>query len=1244
MSLLDRLRGQPDWQHEDPQVRASAVDSLENDAQDVFAAIASEDADAGVRLAAVGRLSDPETIGRIARTDADGQVRDEAASMLREIAVEATEPDVGEAALAGLSEPRDLGEVARTARLEAVSRSALGRLEAQKAIGAVARRSTHRDVRAAALDRLDDRGELVAVAVKTDHREIALAAFERLAPLGPADRDMLRTIAVRARTKPVSRRAKTALAELDARPVPLTAAERRRRREALCDRVEALVGVDRWDEVTAALDRAERDWRELEDDGGGGGAGASAGPAVPVAAGERAAPEARAAAEEPAVAEGAAVGGEPVASDPTADDGTAAAALVDAPVVADAPVTDVAVADAPAAGDAAVTDGAAADVAVVDAPAAGDGAVVDAPPPADASAVDAPTAADAAVAERWRAAVAAGLDHLARLDAARSAADRQRQVRGEALAARGALCDRLTALAADETRGADALAAEIGGVRAEWAALPEVPPGGGDAAADTAAGDDPARADASTQVERRFADLAAAAERQVERRRAAAARVVRLTALAERLEAVSATQDLEELTTGWKAPHGEWAALAGESTPGELAELAPRVAAAEQKRGDRLFAAREARRRREQANLVKQKARCDEIERAVADEQLELRDAESHLRLTRSLLGNLGRLPTRQDREALTNRLRAAQTGLTGRVRELRGLVEWKQWANVGLQAGLCERLEALGARGEEDDEAFAREFRQIMSEWRQASDVSRDEDNDVWRRFKAAHDALHPRFEAHRAAQDAVRGENLAKKVALCEEAEKLAESTEWIKAAQRITEMQEQWKQVGAATRKDEREVWNRFRAACGHFFRRRRQDLAERKQVWAKNAQSKEELCAKAEALAGEADLDAAKAAVRQLQAEWKTVGPVRRSRSEALWQRFRAACDQVYTRAREAVDAPFAEHIRARAALCERLEGLASEAGADGGGDGGTGGEGGADAVAAAGPSTGPAETVVSPPAPAVPTGGGADGGTPPGPAETAASAPVPAASTGDDPGDGPPPDSAETAVSAPAIAASTGGDADAGPPPGPAETAVSAPAPAAPTGGGVDGPPPDMAEAVQAIRTEWRGMEPIPRPQERSLTARFDAALGRVVARFPGAFAGTDLDPARHVPALERLCERVESMIRQEEKSPSAEGRSPSEILAARLREALASNTMGGRADAEAKRRDDAETVRRLQAERRALGTIPGDAGRQLSERFRAACDRYFKLNPPPPEASKPRGGAPRGGGRSRGGGSRRRRD
>ena len=1147
MSLLDRLRGQPGWRHEDPSVRVSAVDDLEDDAQDLFEAIASEDADPGVRLAAVVRLADATAIGRIARTDADPQVRDEATAMLRAAAVEAAEPAAGEAALVGLSEARDVGEVARLARVEAVSRSALGRLDSQRAIGAVARRSVHRAVREAALARLDDRDELVAAAVKSDHREVALTALDRLAPFGPTDRDLLRTVAVRARSKAASRRAKAALTALDDRPSPPTADELRARREALCEHVERLTEVQERDIVSARLDQAERDWRALAPaaaapadtppaDTPSADAPAAAGPAPDMPA--AAAPSADAPAPVAPPADG------PPAAAPPADTPSADAPSADAPAVA-VPSADAPVAS-PAEPPAADTPSAA--VPSADAPSA-------VAPAADTPSADAPPAADAALDERWRAAVAAVSDHLARLDQARGVADRRRT----ALAARVALCDRLAALAADEQRDADALAAEVGVVKAEWAALPEVPLGDAD--------DDGGAGDSAAQVDRRFADLVSAAERQADRRRAA---VARLTTLVEQLEATSASPDPEALTKAWNEPHREWTALAKqESTAVAAAGLASRAEAAERKRNDRLAAARETRRRREQANLAKQQARCDEIERLLADEQTELKDAEHGLRLTRSLLGDLGRLPTRKDRETLTNRLRAAQTGLTGRVRELRGLAEWKQWANVGVQAALCQRLEALAGR-EDDDETFAREFRQIMSAWRQASDVARDEANDVWRRFKAAHDAVQPRFEAYRSVQDAARGDNLAKKVALCEEAERLAESTEWVKTAQRITELQAQWKQVGSAARKDEREAWNRFRAACGRFFRRRRQDLAERKQVWAGNAQLKEALCDKAEALAGEADLEAAKAAVRQLQAEWKTVGPVRRSRSEALWNRFRAACDQVYARVREAADAPYAELVRARAEVCERLEALAPDSAAP----------------AAADP----------PPDSAAAAG---DGAQPP---------PDSAAAAGD--GAQPPPESARGDAESP----SDSGGSDAGPPPG-------------------------LAETVEAARREWRAMAPIPRPQERSLTARFDSALNRVVARFPDAFAGTDLDPTRNLPALERLCERVEALTREDDGAPSADAPSPSEVLAARLREALASNTMGARVDEGAKRREDAETVRRLQAERRALGNIPGESGQRLSARFRAACDRFFKLNPPPP-APPSGGGRPR---RGDGGSSRRRR-
>ena len=990
MSLLDRFRGEPEWRHEDPSVRASAVDDLDDDAQDLLTAIASEDADPGVRAAAVVRLTDPEMLGRIVQNDQDVGVRAEAAAMLRAMAVDDTDPERAGVALAGLSEARDLGEVARTARLEAVSRSALDRLDGQKAISAVARRSTHPAIRRAALARLDDRDELVAVAVKSDHKDIALAAFERLAPGGPEDRELLKTIAVQARAKPVARRAITALTALDAQPTPPSLDELRQRRERLCESVEALTGAEDWDLVSGGLAQVEREWRSLAD-------------THPL----------------PAPRDGQ-------------DDGVGQDERID---------------------------------------------------------LDAADATDATLSERWTTAGAQVREHLARLDLARSKADLVSEARTEALATRAPLCEQLAALVADETRNAEARTAELARVHAAWQALPDLPHAG-----------DAAPEHEAPEIERRFEALVVRIEGQVRQQRSAADRIARLTELAGALEAISETR-ADDLKTAWTGPHREWTELVRASTPDEVAELASRVEAAEARRAERLTAAREERRRRERATLAKQQRRCDEIERALADENLALNDAERWLRTTRSLLGNLGRLPTPGDRDALTKRLRQAQSALTGRVHELRGFAEWKQWANLGVQATLCRRLEALAAA--DDDAVVAKEFRQVMVAWRQVRDVSRGKGEEFWQRFKTAHDAIHPRAEAYLAKQDALSEEHLAQKVALCEEAERLAESTDWIKTAQRITEMQEQWKQIGSTTRKQERYVWNRFRAACGRFFHRRRDDLVERKQIWAKNATLKEALCEKAEALVGESDLGTAQETVKQLQAEWKTVGPVRRTRSEALWQRFRTACDRVYARAQEATDAQFADKITARVSVCERLEALVPETG---------------------------------------------DVGTE---------------------------------------------------------------------------PPDNLVETVAAARTEWRQLPPVPRPQERSLTARFQAALTGVVERYPAPFSRSDLDPDRNRVALERLCERVEALL-EGATAPSASGGSPAEILAAQLREALASNTMGARVDPEVKQRADMDEVKRAQIERRALGVVPGEIGRQLSDRFRTASDRFFQEHPPPKADRAPR--------------------
>ena len=114
--------------------------------------------------------------------------------------------------------------------------------------------------------------------------------------------------------------------------------------------------------------------------------------------------------------------------------------------------------------------------------------------------------------------------------------------------------------------------------------------------------------------------------------------------------------------------------------------------------------------------------------------------------------------------------------------------------------------------------------------------------------------------------------------------------------------------------------------FATACDAFFTRRHDDLAQRKGVWAENLARKDALCVRAEALADSTDWDAAAAEIKQLQAEWKTIGPVKKSRSEAIWQRFRAACDRFFERYAQRHDAARAERVAAREAICAELEAL------------------------------------------------------------------------------------------------------------------------------------------------------------------------------------------------------------------------------------------------------------------------------------------------------------------------------
>ncbi len=422
-----------------------------------------------------------------------------------------------------------------------------------------------------------------------------------------------------------------------------------------------------------------------------------------------------------------------------------------------------------------------------------------------------------------------------------------------------------------------------------------------------------AQREAEAERARRAADDEAAAR--------SAERQARLAQISDEAASAAELEDLSASRAKFVVLRQEW--MAGEPVVDE--SVAARYADGESRLAAREAAAHEAEVRARREGLARMHNLLGRVEQLAAKPDVSLKAADRALRDIRAALSAIPPLPNKADHDDVLTRLKAMVETLTPKVNELRETDEWQKWANVTIQEQLCAKMEALNAL--EDPEAIAREVRELQQQWRAAADVPRDKADTLWRRFKSAHDVVWTRCETHFAEQAQVRAENLAKKILLCEQAESMAESTAWIQTADAIKKLQAEWKTIGPVSRGREKAIWDRFRTACDRFFTRRHDDLVQRKGIWAENLAKKDALSARVEALAESTDWDSAAVEIKRLQAEWKTVGPVKKSRSEAIWQRFRSACDRFFERYAQRHDQALAERVAAREAICAALEALA-----------------------------------------------------------------------------------------------------------------------------------------------------------------------------------------------------------------------------------------------------------------------------------------------------------------------------
>lgn len=250
---------------------------------------------------------------------------------------------------------------------------------------------------------------------------------------------------------------------------------------------------------------------------------------------------------------------------------------------------------------------------------------------------------------------------------------------------------------------------------------------------------------------------------------------------------------------------------------------------------------------------------------------------------------------------------------------------------NLEQKTRLCEAAEKLA---EEPDVVSAfHQLQKLHQEFRNIGPVAKDLRESIWARFKAASTVINRRHQQHFEMLKEKEQTNLDQKTVICEIAEStdydnLKTFADWENKTQEILALQAKWKTIGYAPQKMNVKIFERFRAACDEFFKRKAAFFKQIKENMAENLEKKKALCEKAEALKDSTDWKQTAEILTQLQKEWKTIGPVAKKHSDTVWKRFIGACDYFFEQKNNATSSQRSKEIENMAKKEEVIKKLAA----------------------------------------------------------------------------------------------------------------------------------------------------------------------------------------------------------------------------------------------------------------------------------------------------------------------------
>lgn len=252
-------------------------------------------------------------------------------------------------------------------------------------------------------------------------------------------------------------------------------------------------------------------------------------------------------------------------------------------------------------------------------------------------------------------------------------------------------------------------------------------------------------------------------------------------------------------------------------------------------------------------------------------------------------------------REEIWARFKAASTAVNKRHQQYFEELKQKEEENLAHKTALCEKIEAVDLTAIKTAAAWEAQTQQIIEmqkEWRTIGFAPQKMNVKIFERFRGACDRFFTEKAAFFKRLKEEQAQNLAKKTELCEKAEALKDSTDWKATADKLMQIQKEWKTIGAVPKKHSESLWQRFIGACDYFFEQKGKNTASQRGEEKENLQKKEQVIEKLKALLESDEEENKQDAVRELMREWNEIGFVPFKEKDKIYKAYHETVDQLF----------------------------------------------------------------------------------------------------------------------------------------------------------------------------------------------------------------------------------------------------------------------------------------------------------------------------------------------------------